>query len=184
MTPRAKTTDIIWHCTATPEGREVSYDDLYRWHVTDNGWDDIGYHYLIQLDGTTVVCRPEEMVGAHCKDGGMNNVSVGITYAGGIMNDGSQRAKDTRTNAQIKAMYALTQRLLDKYGLDWQNVHGHNEFAAKACPSFDVGKDIDARLDDFEGANPEPGDPDLGAFGLALKDIEARLTALENWRKS
>ena len=179
MTVRNSTTAILWHCTATPEGREVTYDDLWQWHVVENGWNHIGYHYLVQLDGTVVECRPEDQVGAHCKDGGMNNVSVAITYAGGIMNDGSQRAKDTRTAAQITAMYSLTGQLLNKYGLDWNDVHGHNEYAAKACPSFDVTQDVAERADGFEGGNPEPGDPALGAVGLVLKNLLRRVDDLE-----
>lgn len=178
MTPRLATTAILWHCTATPEGREVTYNDLWAWHVTNNGWSHIGYHYLIQLDGTIVECRPEHMQGAHCVNDGMNRISVAIAYAGGITNDGKQTAKDTRTKAQTVALYALTKQLLEKYGLDWQAVHGHNEYAAKACPSFDVFKDIEERLND-EGGDLEEGDPDLGAIGLVLKELEDRVAALE-----
>ena len=43
---------IIVHCTATPEGRNVSVDEIRRWHVKDNGWSDIGYHWIIELDGS------------------------------------------------------------------------------------------------------------------------------------
>ena len=39
---------IIVHCTATPEGRNVSVDEIRRWHVKDNGWSDIGYHWIIE----------------------------------------------------------------------------------------------------------------------------------------
>lgn len=182
MTVRSKTTAALWHCTATPEGRDVTYDDLWQWHVNENGWSHIGYHYLIMLDGTVVPCRPENLVGAHCKDSGMNNVSVGIVYAGGV--DAAMNPKDTRTEEQIAAMYQLTGDLLDKYGLKWTDVHGHNEYAAKACPSFDVASDIEKRLGEYEGGNPEPGDPDLGAIGLVLKQLETRVSDLEKWRKS
>lgn len=181
-TARKLTKFIIWHCTATPEGREVKYEDLYQWHVRENGWSDIGYHYLIQLDGTRVTCRPEELVGAHCRGYGHNYDSIGIVYAGGVTNDGRMSPKDTRTPEQISAMYSLTQELLSKYGLRWQDVHGHNEYAAKACPSFDVQKDIDGRLD--KGGNLEELDPDMGAYGLAIKALAARVEALERWRKS
>lgn len=183
MSVRTKTTDILWHCTATPEGRDVSYDDLWQWHVVENGWNHIGYHWLIQLDGTEVECRPEDQVGAHCKDNGMNNCSVAIVYAGGMTVD-MVSAKDTRTDEQIKAMYDLTQRLIDKYDLTWNDVHGHNEYAAKACPSFDVHEDILYRHELTEGGDPEPGDPSLGAIGLYLAKVEQRLKKLEQWAGS
>jgi N-acetylmuramoyl-L-alanine amidase len=175
MTTRTQTNKIIWHCTATPEGREVTKEDLYRWHVVNNGWSDIGYHYLIQLDGTVVPCRPEHLVGAHVS--GQNSDSIGISYSGGIMNDGSQRAKDTRTDAQIRSMYELTDQLLDKYDLDWSNVHGHNEYAAKACPSFDVQKDIKEKKNYFE--DPDPDLPDLGPIGSVVTNLENRVKTLE-----
>jgi N-acetylmuramoyl-L-alanine amidase len=171
MTTRKTTTKIIWHCTATPEGREVTKDDLYRWHVIENGWSDIGYHYLITLEGNIVPCREEHLVGAHVK--GENNDSIGIAYAGGITNDGTQRAKDTRTDAQVAAMYSLTDKLLDKYDLNWDDVYGHNQFAAKACPSFDVVKDVansDYTSPDEDG-EIEPNLPDLGEPNKILMDL-------------
>ncbi len=42
---------IIIHCSATPEFREVTKADIYNWHVKENGWSDIGYHFLIDLKG-------------------------------------------------------------------------------------------------------------------------------------
>jgi N-acetylmuramoyl-L-alanine amidase len=182
MNKRTATTKIIWHCTATPEGREVTLADLRKWHVEDNGWLDIGYHYLVQLPGHILPCRGEQYVGAHCK--GENHDSIGIVYSGGLMNDGSMRAKDTRTPQQIEAMYNLTQGLLDKYNLTWDDVYGHNQFAAKACPSFDVPADIARRIKDGEPGDVEPNMPDFGAFGEYLVDLEDRVRALEAWARS
>lgn len=180
MTNRTETNRIIWHCTATPEGREVTYDDLWQWHVVQNGWSHIGYHYLIQLDGTVVPCRPEHLVGAGVS--GENHDSVHITYAGGLAKDGAT-AKDTRTPAQKRAMDDLTRDLARKYGLNAGDIHGHNEYAAKACPSFNVADYVQTVVDGETG-NPEPGDPDLGAIGLYIKKLEARIAALEKWAAS
>ncbi len=41
---------IIIHCSATPEGRNFTVDEIRDWHVNGNGWSDIGYHYVIYLD--------------------------------------------------------------------------------------------------------------------------------------
>jgi N-acetylmuramoyl-L-alanine amidase len=71
---------IIIHCTATPEGRDVTISDVRKWHIA-RGWRDVGYHFLIRLDGTVETGRPIEQAGAHVK--GFNSDSIGIAYAGG-----------------------------------------------------------------------------------------------------
>jgi N-acetylmuramoyl-L-alanine amidase len=129
---------IIWHCSATPEGRDVGVDEIRRWHVDGRGWSDIGYHYVIELDGTVHTGRPLARTGAHVK--GHNSDSIGICYVGGV--DKKSRAKDTRTAAQRKALYELTTKLRQRY--PGATVHGHNEFANKACPSFDARADWQA----------------------------------------
>ena len=126
-------TEIIVHCTATPEGREVTKADLHQWHVEGRGWSDIGYHYLIQLDGTVVPCRPMERDGAHVK--GRNKGTVGVSYAGGV--DARGNAKDTRTSAQKAALTSLLVKLLDTYP-SINHISSHQDYAAKACPSFDA----------------------------------------------
>ena len=125
--------EIIVHCTATPEGRDISVEDITRWHI-DRGFTTIGYHYVVLLDGTIERGRPEEQVGAHCK--GHNSQSIGIAYVGGC--DKAMRPKDTRTASQCASLARLLKELKTKYPT--ATIHGHNEFANKACPSFDVQK--------------------------------------------
>ena len=125
--------EIILHCTATQEGREVHVADVDRWHK-QQGWECIGYHYLITLDGKIEKGRPEWKIGAHCK--GHNNISIGIAYVGGV--DYQGKPKDTRTDAQKRALVQLLRELKGRYPK--ATIHGHNEFAAKACPSFNVQK--------------------------------------------
>jgi hypothetical protein len=137
---------LVLHCTATPEGREVSAADIRRWHTSPvsqggRGWKQVGYTDLIHLDG-----RVERLVDNNedanvdpweITNGvkGYNSVSRHVVYAGGLAKDG-KTAKDTRTAAQLKAM--------EEYVKDFHARHpqvrivGHNELAAKACPSFDV----------------------------------------------
>ena len=126
---------IILHCAATPEGRDISMETIKSWHVKGNGWSDIGYHYVIELDGTIKEGRPMHRSGAHTK--GHNTGSIGVCYVGGM--DKNKNAKDTRTDAQRTAMDELIADLMKEY--KGASVHGHNEFSAKACPSFDVSKE-------------------------------------------
>ena len=127
-----KINEIIIHCSATPAGRNVSARDIRRWHVKGRGWSDIGYHYVIRLDGTVERGRPLERMGAHCV--GHNARSIGICYVGGLAADGSPC--DTRTAAQRVALHTIVARLRSIF--PGVTVHGHNEYAAKACPCFDV----------------------------------------------
>ena len=124
---------IIVHCSATREGQHIDVDTIRDWHVNGRGWSDIGYHYVIYLDGTVHPGRPIERSGAHTK--GQNSNSIGICYIGGVETDG-KTPKDTRTPEQKAALDNLLFILTDIFANT--TIHGHNEFAAKACPSFDV----------------------------------------------
>ena len=123
---------IIVHCSATPEGRDVSTAEIKRWHTEERGWSDIGYHWVIELHGSRHLGRHEEVTGAHRK--GHNSDSIGICYVGGT--DVDRDPKDTRTEEQKAEMINLLSELLDKY--PDSVIYGHRDFADKACPSFDA----------------------------------------------
>ncbi len=138
---------LVLHCTATPGGREVTGADIRRWHTSPvsaggRGWKQVGYTDLIHLDG-----RVERLVGNNedanvdpweITNGakGYNSVSRHVVYAGGC--DSSMNPKDTRTSAQLKAMEAYVKDFHRRF--PDVRIIGHNEVAAKACPSFDVQK--------------------------------------------
>ena len=125
-------TEIIVHCTATPEGRPHTVGEIRSWHK-QRGFKDIGYHYVIYLDGSIHAGRDESAIGAHCT--GHNRNSIGVCYVGGMTRD-MKSAKDTRTEAQKKALLQLLKQLKKKY--PHAKIYGHRNFAAKACPSFDA----------------------------------------------
>lgn len=122
---------IIIHCSATPEGRKTTVKDIEAWHK-ERGFNQIGYHYVIYLDGSIHTGRPEQVVGAHCL--GQNQDSIGICYVGGCDKNG--KPKDTRTFEQKMALIDLLVKLVIKY--PHASIHGHNEFATKDCPCFNV----------------------------------------------
>lgn len=118
------------HCSATEASRDFDAEDIRTWHKA-RGWSDIGYHYVIKLDGTIEAGRPVDRVGAHTK--GHNEDSVGVCYIGGLK-DG--KPFDTMSEIQEIAFIELVFSLRNVFG--WMPIHGHNEYAAKACPSFNV----------------------------------------------
>jgi len=128
---------IIIHCSATPEGRDVTVEEIRKWHVEGNGWSDIGYHIVIERDGSVQMGRPLHIEGAHTR--GQNKNSIGICYIGGVGKKqvkGKWVSKDTRTTEQKEAlldMLSYFKNLNPK-----AKIYGHRDFANKDCPSFDA----------------------------------------------
>lgn len=132
--------EIIVHCTATAEGRDFTVDDIRAWHKA-RGWSDIGYHYIVYRDGSIHEGRPVGQVGAHVE--GRNTGTIGISYVGGVSSDG-KTPQDTRTAPQRASLLWLVGELRKRHkGI--RAVTGHNQYAAKACPSFDVRRDALSR---------------------------------------
>ena len=127
-----KPTEIIIHCSATQEGKDFKAKDIDKWHK-QRGFKKIGYHYVIDLDGTVEKGRNDNEVGAHAT--GHNSKALGICYIGGVASDG-KTPKDTRTPKQKEAMFKLVDKLMKQYNIPLSKVYGHYQFANKACPSF------------------------------------------------
>ena len=127
---------IVIHCTATPEGREETVESIRRMHKAQ-GWADIGYHYVVYIDGSVHNGRNVDLVGAHCY--GYNATSIGVCYVGGV--DKKLKAKDTRTDAQKKALEKLLKELRVLYPK--AKIVGHRDLdkKGKQCPSFDATKE-------------------------------------------
>lgn len=130
-----KIDEIIVHCTATPEGRDVTVEQIDRLH-RQRGFRCIGYHYVVDLKGGIHNGRPIEETGAHCT--GHNSRSIGVVYVGGLARD-CKTPMDTRTPQQRASLVSLITLLKRQY--PGASVHGHREFAAKACPCFDAAKE-------------------------------------------
>ena len=138
-------TDIVVHCTATRAWQDFDVDDIRKMHKA-KGWADIGYHYLVKLDGTIQQGRDVDIIGAHVKY--HNEHSIGIVYVGGLDNQG--REKDTRTENQKCALLNLLMDLRKLYPK--AKISGHRDFSPdkngdgiispdefiKACPCFNA----------------------------------------------
>ncbi|WP_321321473.1 N-acetylmuramoyl-L-alanine amidase [Labilibaculum sp.] len=131
---------LVIHCTDTPAGRNVSADDIRRWHTDPKpkgrGWRQVGYQAMFHLNGEIEELVPnnndsfvdswEVTNGAF----GFNSVSIHWVYVGG-------KGGDTRTTAQKKAMEVDVKAFHAQHP-DVKIIGHHHLNAGKACPSFDV----------------------------------------------
>ena len=119
---------VIVHCSDSEHLSHDNYESIYKWHVEERGWKDVGYHYLILKNGTVRKCRPVHISGAHCY--GKNYTSIGICLTG----------KYEFSDDQFISLQKLITELKWLFGNI--SIHGHREFSKKkTCPNFEV-KDI------------------------------------------
>lgn len=140
---------IVVHCSATKENKDFTSEDIKKWHL-QRGFKDIGYHFIIRLDGTIEIGRPLNKIGAHVS--GNNKGTIGICYIGGLSSN--SKPKDTRTDSQKQSLKELINAL--KVLLKIKNVLGHRDYSKdlncngiiepfeyiKECPCFDVKKEF------------------------------------------
>ena len=126
--------EIIIHCSDTEEGQNFTAADIDKWHKA-KGWKGIGYHFVVDLDGTIERGRRLCEVGAHCE---YHNIhSIGVCYIGGKRKG---EHVDTRTPAQKIAMEILVASLCTMFP-NISRVCGHRDYANRACPCFDAVKE-------------------------------------------
>lgn len=148
---------IIIHCSATPKGMDIGVKEIDRWH-RQRKFEQIGYHWVVRLDGTIEKGRDEYLIGAHVKD--HNTHSIGVCYVGGLVNQPGADGKihlvpaDTRTPEQKTALRQLVNQLHQRYpkaivlghrdlspDLNGNGLIEPNEWL-KACPCFDVRTEL------------------------------------------
>ena len=130
---RDKTDYIVVHCSATEPGLRVGVGEIRQWHL-DQGWNDIGYHFVITRAGAVQHGRPLAQVGAHVR--GHNHNSVGICLVGGV--DSDNNPEQNYTFKQYLALRLLIDGLKVMY--QGAKLMGHRDFpeVSKDCPCFDV----------------------------------------------
>lgn len=140
---------IVIHCSATPEGRNFTAEDIKLWHTGPKshghrGWNTAGYHWVIQLNPARVVSLVPLDKGAYLKPSqisngarGYNKNSIHVCYIGGV-DKNNKYPKDTITPEQKQLLIKLLKELVKgRPGIE--EIIGHNDLdPSKACPSFKV----------------------------------------------
>ena|SRR3990172_1240520 len=121
---------IIHHSgnTDTPE-------KIRELHVEKNGWDDIGYHFMISREGQVFTGRKLETIGAHVKR--FNESSIGICLLGNFDNEEPQES-------QLLALNNLINNLMEEIGLEDSCIKLHRDFedVEKSCPGKNISKEL------------------------------------------
>lgn len=179
MTKRSRTTHLLFHTAAWPG--DPSAAEIDRAH-RQRGFSSIGYHLVIRKDGTVETGRPIDAVGAHCRDGGMNPVSIGVCFSGHHGDDYHNVRGEEWTEAQRRSWLAVASDLCRRYRIPVRNVIGHKEAGAKkACPGDRIDceavrRELAAHLGAHAARAPLPvigkGDtgPAVEALQRALRD--------------
>jgi len=120
---------ITLHCSDTENGKDISVDEIRRWHVEENGWDDIGYHFIITVDGKVHTGRPLNVQGAHVM--GWNRDNIGICMVG----------LDKFYKVQFEALRYKLDGLLIFRDIDAWNIFAHHQFdKRKDCPGILINR--------------------------------------------
>jgi N-acetylmuramoyl-L-alanine amidase len=132
MEQRKSTESIVIHCSATKSSMDIGLTEIRKWHVQDNGWRDVGYHYIVRRNGEVELGRRHDDTGAHAS--GYNHKTIGVCLVGGMADDNS--AENNFTDKQWTSIIDLIKQI--KINYPDVNVIGHNEISSKECPSFNV----------------------------------------------
>jgi N-acetylmuramoyl-L-alanine amidase len=134
---RLDTTLLVMHCAQTTATQDFDAADIRGWHVKENGWIDIGYHYVITRRGIVQRGRPKWAVGSHVA--GFNGHSLGICLVGGC--NAQKQEENNFTDAQWYTLERLTRDVLAAFPTI-TDICGHRDLpnVRKYCPSFDVSE--------------------------------------------
>ena len=174
-----KITEIIIHCSATWRGwmgnntTSEKVAEIRDWHVRDNGWSDIGYHFLIDRDGAVAEGRPLDRAGAHVV--GHNTGTIGVCLIGGHGSTETDAFHDHFNVGQNHSLKVLLAKLQARFGT--LKITGHNQYAAKACPGFSVPEWLATDGDTQEPETPQDTATDAARLRWRLAAIRDTATA-------
>lgn len=142
---------IVIHCSATPNGRPHTVEDIDRWH-RERGFrrgaqglqkqnpslPSVGYHFVIYTNGALVTGRHPQEVGAHAVEQAANRRGLGLCMVGTDKFSAEQWAQLREQVLFLQKKYSIQNQFASVEN-DFVGVCGHRDLGArKACPGFDV----------------------------------------------
>lgn len=123
--PQRKVNKVYIHCSASDVKAHDNIEAIREWHIQDNKWSDVGYHYFIRKDGTIEEGRGLEIIPSAQK--GHNTGSIAICLSGLDI--------DLFRQKQLESLVNLCKEINKVYSKI--TFHGHCEVSNKECPVFD-----------------------------------------------
>ena len=123
-------TDGRYTTTLADSLQEVRF--IQDFHMNGRGWDDIGYHFLIDAAGNIFQGRPEDVIGAHTENANTDN--VGIAFLGMY----HPPRNDAITKEALDAFLRIGRYLVAKYGIDPNSLKGHRDYKSTDCPGDEL----------------------------------------------
>jgi hypothetical protein len=127
---------IIIHHSATADGRTFSWDAIRQYHIKERGWVDVGYHVGVELIGEryeALFGRMLDEEGAHCKEGGMNQLGIGVCLVGNF-------DADPPGEAALEKLRDIVRWLMRQFEIPARNVLGHREIGMRAGYDWQKGQ--------------------------------------------
>ena len=117
------------------EGKDQVYW-IQDFHQNGRGWNDIGYHFLVDRGGNIYQGRPETVIGAHV--GGANTGNIGVCLLGCYHPPETSCLQEITTESR-EAVVKLFSWISDTYGQNPSLLLGHRDyFGTTACPGDNV----------------------------------------------
>ena len=169
--------EINIHCSATSPNWMAQRTgaervaEIRRWHVEDNKWRTIGYHWVIDRDGRLYPGRPESQTGAF--EPKVNATAIGVCLLGGHGSAATDEFHEHYTDEQDSALRGLIADIQERYPTV-KRITGHNDYSSKACPGFKVARWLDYKpsIRTFSATGTARGSSLALAGGGALATVE------------
>lgn len=129
---------IIVHQTDGADSGAFTPYEIANYHVNDNDWAGIGYHYVIIDTGQIYLTQNPNKISYHAS--GNNTESIGVAITGSHrLTDLDVDNADLIGKKEYNSLIYLLAKLKEKYNIPYENIIGHNETSTlKSCPNLNM----------------------------------------------
>jgi hypothetical protein len=170
------------HHTATPNNDSLSpaarMRQMQAYHIDSLGWCDLGYHFVVGIDGKVYEGRPHARTGAHVGNWNTNNLGVSVV--------GTFVGFEPR-QSQLDALTDIARWLVDRYGIakNRSAILGHKEWPgheSNSCPGLILNY-LPTLVQRLNQSNPPPPPPQTTILESFEQGV-GRFTRAPTWSGS